>query len=338
MGGRGGDLDLTANLSRHGRGAWPGRRPAKIPLWQVAALAIGAIGASMLGLSAYVAYRMARPARASGEEEPPEGSYEKVRFPSADGLRLDGWFLSGTANAPAVILCHGFHTGRREMLSLATALRDRGYHVLTFDFRGHGASDGRWTSCGSMEPRDLEGAVRYMLSRPEVVADRVGVIGFSMGGAVAILTAARVPEIGALVADSSFASLKEVASCYFRRVTGLPAFPFANLALWFGERLVGARVDSIRPMDAIAAISPRPVFLIHGTEDRIVPLAEAYLLFESAGEPRELWTVAGADHVEARSIDLQGYVDRVDRFLRRYLASPAEAARLETTADGSPRS
>lgn len=295
------------------RSAWRSR------LW-AAALAAGGFGATLVGASAYVALRLSRPNRSFSSGEPPAGSYEPVAFPSADGLRLSGWFLPSAGTRDGVVLCHGFQTGRREMLPLALALRDRGHHVLLFDFRSHGESEGRWTSCGLLETLDLEGAVRHLLSRPEVEGGRIGVLGFSMGGAVALLTAARMPEIRAVVADSSFATLKEVAAVALGSLYRLPRFPVVALALWFSERLVGVQADRIRPLDAVADLAPRPILLIHGIEDRTVPLSEAYLLYEAAGEPKELWTVAGADHVAARLIDFQGYLDRVDGFFKGQLA------------------
>jgi len=302
------------------------------------ALAASGIGAGMLGVSAYAAYRLSRPRRCPGEIEPVDESHERIRFPSTDGFQMAGWFLPSAGGSSAVILCHGFHTGRREMLPIATALRSRGYHVLLFDFRAHGESEGSWTSCGLLETRDLEGAVRYLLARPETAGKPIAVVGFSMGGAVALLTAARVTEIGAVVADSSFATFQGVLSTGFRALYGLPSFPIANLALWFSERLIGVRADDIRPIDAIAELSPRPVLLIHGTEDRIVPLSEAYLLYESAGEPRELWTVAGTGHVEAHLQDFQGYLDRVDGFLKKSLTRDTGAAGRGTTPADSCRS
>lgn len=313
------DANAVSNIATGIREGVPGS-PWRRRLGTAGA-ALAGLTAGILGISAYAAYRLCRPRRRYGEGEPPEGAFERVSFNSADGLQLAGWFLSGSDMGIGVVLCHGFHTGRREMLPLALALRERGHSVLMFDFRGHGESEGKWSSCGPLETRDLEGAVRYLLSRPEVQGGQVGVVGFSMGGAVAILTAERVREIGAVIADSSFATFREVVSTGFNSFYRLPAFPFAPLALRFSEILLRVKADDIRPLDAIASLSPRPILLIHGTGDRLVPLSEAYLLYESAGEPRELWTVAGADHVGARLVDFERYLDRVDHFIKRHLVT-----------------
>jgi pimeloyl-ACP methyl ester carboxylesterase len=283
-------------------------------------MGMGSLSVGVLGISAYTAVRLAKPPRLTNGEEPPPDSFERVSFPSADGLTLRGWLLPGRRGLDTVILCHGFQTSRREMLPLAMALRERGHHVLLFDFRGHGESDGHWSSCGAMETRDLEGAVRYVLSHWTRLSDRIGVVGFSMGGAVAIMTAARMPEIRAVVSDSSFATLEDAAGETLRRLYHLPRYPVVSVALWLAERLVGCRRDEARPLDHVGRIAPRPILLIHGTEDGLVPLSQALLLYEAAGEPKQLWTVAGAGHVAARLLDFDGYVERVDRFLREALS------------------
>lgn len=174
----------------------------------------------------------------------------------------------------------------------------------------------------------MEGAIRFLQSRPEADGLLIGVIGFSMGGAVALLTAARLADIRAVVSDSAFATLGEAVATGFCSFFRIPRRPFAGFILWLGEKTLGARVDKVRPLDAITELSPRPVLLIHGTRDRVVPLSEAYLLYEAAGDGKELWTVAGAGHVEARFIAFDSYLERVDSFLKQHLAVAGEAVQL----------
>ncbi len=302
------------------------------------ALAATGVGVALLGVSAYAALRMASRRLSYGRGAPPKGSFEQVAFPSADGLRLSGWLLPAADARDALILCHGFKTGRREMLPLAMALRERGHQVLLFDFRGHGKSEGRWSACGGLESRDLEGAVRFMKGRFGMEGLPIGVIGFSMGGAVAIMAAGRLPEIEAVVADSAFATLDEALKTGFCTFCHLPREPFSRFALWFGERLVGVRAEEVRPLDAVPDLSPRPLLIVHGTQDRIVPLSEAYLLYEAAGNPKELWVVARAGHVEARLLQFDAYLEKVDGFLKSRLARIAEAAQPQPISAGSSQS
>jgi fermentation-respiration switch protein FrsA (DUF1100 family) len=287
----------------------------------------GAAAALVSGLSGYLVYQYARARGQWGSDEPPEGAAEEVTFPSAaDKMRICGWFFDahGSGPGPAVILCHGVWTGRRECLPLALRFRAAGYNVLCFDFRAHGMSDGRFTSVGHLETNDVLGAVEYLKKRPEVDPTRIGVVGFSMGAAATIQAAARSSDIAAVVADSAYASFVDAARYCFKLVTRVPHFPIAPIAMQWAKWIVHVDASQLRPVDVISQISPRPIMVTHGVLDEIVPVRHAYTLFKAAEEPKELWIVPDAHHVGARDSDPDGYFVKVERFLREAL-SPAAA-------------
>jgi uncharacterized protein len=283
----------------------------------------GAVAALISVLSGFLFYLYARARGQWGTDEPPEGAALEVIFPSAqDNMRISGWFFPADkagAPGPAVVLCHGVWTGRRECLPLALRFRGAGYNVLCFDFRAHGMSDGRFTSLGHHEANDVIGAVHYLKQRPEVDPARIGVIGFSMGAAATIQAAARCQAIAAVVADSAYASFVDAARYSFRVVTRVPHFPMASLAMLWAKWLVNVDASQLRPVDVIAGISPRPIMLTHGVLDEIVPVRHAHTLFKAAEEPKELWVVPGAHHVGARDEDPDAYYERVEGFMRRSL-------------------
>src|SRR6266581_1074824 len=140
----------------------------------------GAATAAISMATGFLVYQYARARGQWGTDEPPDGLAEEVSFPSAsDSLRISGWFFAAdtpTEKAPVIVLCHGIWTGRRECLPLALRFRAAGYHVLTFDFRAHGRSDGRFITVGHHETDDVIGAVHYLKQRPEVDPTRIGVI------------------------------------------------------------------------------------------------------------------------------------------------------------------
>ncbi|MBI2755757.1 MAG: alpha/beta hydrolase [Chloroflexi bacterium] len=285
--------------------------------------AVGAIGISGLaagliaGVGGVVAYAAAKPRPVWGTDDPPEGTFEEIEFPSAeDETRICGWFFRASTDqpAPAIIICHGAWTGRRECTPLALRFRDAGYHVLTFDFRAHGMSEGRYITVGHHEMKDVLGAVDYLLQRNEVDASRIATIGFSMGAASSLLAAARSPHIAAVVADSAYADFCDAVSYSFHQVGRLPAYPFAPVALLWGQFLVKVDARALRPVDSVGQIT-RPVLFIHGADDEIVPTRQAQMLFDAAGGPKELWLVPGARHVGARDQGLDAYYERIARFL-----------------------
>jgi fermentation-respiration switch protein FrsA (DUF1100 family) len=283
----------------------------------------GAVAAVLSALSGFLVYQASRARGQWGTDEPPTGTAEEVSFTSAkDNMRISGWFFGASAaqRGPAVVLCHGVWTGRRECLPLALRFRAAGYNVLCFDFRAHGSSDGRFISVGHHETNDVIGAVQYLKQRPEVDPARIAVIGFSMGAAATIQAAARCTDIAAVVADSAYATFVDAAKYSFRVVTRVPHFPVAPFALGWAKWMIHVDATLLRPIDVIGRIAPRPILLTHGTLDEIVPVRHVYTLFKAAEEPKELWVVPGAHHVGARDEDPDGYFLKVERFVREALS------------------
>lgn len=289
----------------------------------------GAVTALASMVTGFLVYQYARSRGQWGTDEPPEGLAEEVTFTSAeDGIRICGWFFAAPNAKPAatIILCHGIWTGRRECLPLALRFQAAGYNVLCFDFRAHGMSDGRFTSVGHHETYDVLGAVAYVKTRPEVDTSRIGVVGFSMGGAASIQAAARCEDIAALVADSAYANFLDAARYSFRVVTRVPHFPIASVALHWAKWILHVDASQLRPVDVIGRIGPRPILITHGEMDEIVPARHAVSLFQAADEPKDLWLVPGAHHVGARDLDTDGYFTRIERFFRTALKVETGAA------------
>jgi fermentation-respiration switch protein FrsA (DUF1100 family) len=226
---------------------------------------------------------------------------------------------------PALILCHGYQRCMEEPFSLAVELRQRGFGVLLFDFRGCGRSGGRYTTIGHDEKHDLLAAVRWLRGRLGAGAP-IGVLGISMGGSVAIEAAATCPAIGAVVADSAFAHLSGAVAHRFSSL-GRVDLVLHHTTMRIAEHMVRGRVARVRPVDAVARIAPRPLLLIHGMADDIVPVAHARELFAAAGEPKELWLLEGTSHAMPRMDRPDEYTERVAEFFERALATRREPAR-----------
>jgi len=251
---------------------------------------------------------------------------EETAFRGADGVTLRGWYLAHAAPRDMLIICHGYAMNRHEFLDLARALHANGHAILLFDFRAHGSSEGTRSTIGYREAGDVIAAVEYLRARPELAAVPLGVAGISMGAAAALLAAARELQIGAVAADSSFTALSDTALGSLRDRGHSAIAPLGPLILRFGELLTHARLATNRPIDAISALAPRPVLIIHDSEDTFIPVRNAFALYAAASEPKELWVRPGRGHASLWCYCAEEYAERLDRFFTTALGTAVVAA------------
>ena len=244
---------------------------------------------------------------------------DTVVFKATDGVTLGGWKILSDPEGPWIVLCHGVGSNRADLLETAAALHRAGFNLFLFDFRGHGDSRGRTTSFGWTEQRDLEGALAYLGQQPEVPARPYGLYGISMGASVGLMVAARDERIGAVAADSPYTTLEETLGRHLTLMYPLPRLPF----LWFMDATYRLRFGvwpvRISPLESAAALSPRPLLLIQGGQDLRMPVEGARRIFERAGQPKELWVIEGAGHLEGYSLNPAAYNARLAAFFRSSL-------------------
>lgn len=261
--------------------------------------------------------------------------YEDVRFTTDDGVTLSGWLVPARDETrAAVILMHGFSWNRLGELSAFVPWLREHYHVLQFDFRGHGTSGDADITLGTAERHDAAAAVRLLEGRG---LGPIALMGMSMGAAVAILAAPDLP-VAAVVADAPYAELHHPIANRMREWH----YPLA----WLGSRLIvaaaslRARTRLLSPIDRVAGIAPRGLLIIAPREDRLIDHSQALRLYAAAREPKELYVVPGAGHPEAHAFGGADYEKRVLGFLERHLDRWGHRSgahgRLYTGANFSP--
>lgn len=252
--------------------------------------------------------------------------YDSIVISSRDGIPLSGWWIPHPRARGVAVLCHGYVANRCEVLGVGLELHRMGLSCLLFDFRGHGESGGRFTTIGVKEVNDALGAVDFVAQFGLPIL----LFGSSMGGAVAILTAARHERVGAVIADSAYARLSQAADTWweagFGKVLGKLCRPVKYLALLFTR----TRLSEAEPVREIGKIAPRPLLLIHGDRDHLVPIQHAYALYQSAGEPRTLWVASGSGHVQARVDQPEQYYEQIARFVDQWLKPTSACDTAET--------
>jgi len=310
-----------AAISKH----WSWRRNLRRAA-TTAGVALGGALASGVGVGYIVAVALTRPRKPVPQDDyvmtPYETGvdFEPVAIPSTYGEhKIQGWWLPRPESNRVIICCHGYRGGKYELIGIATFLWREGFNVLLFDYNGHGSAQGAPVTLGYREMHDFMDALDYTKTR--LPHARIGVFGASMGASLAILGAAQHPEILAVVADSPFATHTDVVSYHVQRVVRLPGRPFVRIADEFLYHMAGYRGSDVAPINAVAAISPRPLLMFHGTNDHVTPVEQGIRVFEAAGEPKELVLGEGADHCGTYFLDRPAYSKRVIAFFTQALAA-----------------
>ena len=238
--------------------------------------------------------------------------YQDVSFKTADGLTLRGWYIpSAKSTEKTLILLHGYPADKGNILP-ALAFLHEDFNLLLFDFRYLGKSEGSYSTAGAKEVEDLLAAIQFLKTRG---IKEVGVWGFSMGGAVALMAIEKAPEIRAVISESSYASLADMTFELFR----IPVlnYPIAYLVGVWAKLFLGIDVREASPADRIRNTT-LPILLIHSSADAVIPFSHARLLQQAlAKNPNaEFWFNEQFAHGQFAS----DYRTRIKEFFLKHLS------------------
>lgn len=206
--------------------------------------------------------------------------FEEVFFVTKDNIKLQGWFIprqpsvENSQPAKTIILLHGYPADKGNILP-SFAFLNENFDLFLFDFRYFGKSDGKYTTAGIKELGDLEAAIRYLGSRG---IHEVGVYGFSMGGAVALMAAPYTSEIKAVISEASYSRLDKIAPQLYI----IPALkhPLGWLTGFWAKLFLGIDMRSMSPANKIQPLTT-PVLIIHSPLDTVIPFSHALELKEA---------------------------------------------------------
>jgi alpha-beta hydrolase superfamily lysophospholipase len=245
--------------------------------------------------------------------------WERLECTTADRLCLVGWVVTPPRPRATVALFHGIRSNRQQTLARTALLAAANYRCVAFDHRAHGESDGRRTSFGYYESRDVA-AVLELIERRWPHQPRAA-LGISMGAAALCFAASPGRAFDAVILESLY---HDLASAFSSRIgRGYPAWfkRFSRGVVWVTERRLALRLSDLAPVEHIGKLAPAPVLIVTGTEDAHAPPEDAQRLYERCQEPRELCLVSRAGHLDVCETGGPPYRERILDFLQRRLAA-----------------
>jgi uncharacterized protein len=217
-----------------------------------------------------------------------------------------------------IVVLHGLTDQKEGMITIAEAFADAGYIAVVPDLRAHGSSGGRYTSMGFREKWDMVALLDYLESQGCDVS-HTGVLGGSLGAAVALQWAGIDSRVKAVVAVASFAELSSEMQFFYKvhHVSPLQAFLVEASA----QREGRFKIDDVSPLAAVKKIDT-PILLAHGRQDDIVPIDESRRLFHAARGPVALQEV-NAKHMNIREKLGRPFLDKAIDWMNTYASSEA---------------
>jgi len=231
--------------------------------------------------------------------------YEKVSFTTSDGVQIAGWWIPGKKANGTVIVGHGYPFDKGNILPHVKFLHPD-YHLLLYDHRYFGESEGFITTVGVKEVHDVQAAVDFAKKKAR---KPVALYGFSLSAASMLMSQT---DVRAIVAEAPYANLHLMIKSVYSTFGPLK-WPFVEVTRLLGWIILGVDAKKV----AVTNITV-PVLLIHGDKDSQIPVESSYMIKENNPEI-ELWIVEGADHGEPHALLEKEYEKRIKGFLKKHM-------------------
>lgn len=236
---------------------------------------------------------------------------EQISFRTRDGLTLHGWYGQAPQEKGTVILLHPYRAGRTMMYSRAKWYARQGFSVFLYDARATGESEGNRISLGYHETDDLTAALVWVRNRSDAP---IILHGVSQGGATILLAAERLGAVAAIVVESTYDTLLNAGDRRFRRAVGLPGWLAGVFYRPFVEMRMGLNARNVAPIETITSIDA-PILIISGKEDQHTWASDTERLYAAAPDPKRLWLVPDAAHVDLHAFAPDSFEAELGAFL-----------------------
>lgn len=293
------------------------------------AVIIGILVFLYIGIHFYYAYKTLNPVRLKNTHPRMFGmDYEEFCIRSGRSF-IKGWLIHNKeAKNGTIIMAHNLGANRTKILPYARFLHEAGYHVVLFDFRGHGESGNLKGFLGYLDrlEEDLRSVVDYVKNSDWFydTNKNIGIYGFSMGTIPSMCISGAVPEVKAVVLECGpFISVGQVFKRTFGRFVKPNKWMLSSIYVAAIKVLLSKNSQFIKK--AAAEIYPKAVFFIHGEKDFLISPEETRHLFDIyCKEPKFYWSVANSYHLTNFKLYPEEYKERVLSFFNNFLAIKSE--------------
>lgn len=271
--------------------------------------------AALVVLPLTMAYVRMRPPRVSGDQTIADLGFpgtRELQLGAKDGSTLRGWLVPASSpDRPYIVLAHGLGSQAILAREHVRRLHNLDFHVLVYDQRAHGRSDGAFSTFGVLESDDVKTAHDWILyNHPKAV---IHGYGHSMGGAAVLMAAGRHGIFRKVVAEASFCDMESASRRTVLSIYGPLGGPLFQLLAFWANAISGADVITYSPRKALNGIGDKPVLLIHGTADPVVPVEESQDLRRLGGRRTRLWEIPAGGHLDA--VNHPDFQETLRRFL-----------------------
>jgi dipeptidyl aminopeptidase/acylaminoacyl peptidase len=239
--------------------------------------------------------------------------FEEVSLKTEDGLALSAWFIpTENKTNKTIILLHGYPADKGDLLRWSTFLKDH-YNLFFFDFRYFGKSEGGYTSLGFHERKDVLAAIEFLKNKG--IRD-IGLMGYSFGASVALLTLPQTSDVKVVVADSAFANLDLMGKPYYANYSFLHK-PLTILTKFWGRVVYGIDADEVAPEQAVKN-AKIPIFIIASRQDELVLVENAERLKEAlrGNQNAKFWIYDRGLH---KGLGGDAYQEKILQFFKKNL-------------------
>lgn len=225
-------------------------------------------------------------------------TYEPVQIPTVSSKQLFAWWLPVAKADSSIIVLHGWGGNAELMLPIAQPFHQTGINVLLIDARNHGNSDADTFSSLPRFAEDLDHAIHWLRQQHPSSAQKLALLGHSVGAGAVLLSASRQQDVTAVISLSAFAHPEWMMKRYLQRLH-LPNI-FMRLVLNYVQWIIGHRFSDIAPVSTVCRIDC-PILLVHGRADTTVPVDDARAI--AAGCPGSNIRLLEIDEAEHDSVD-----------------------------------